>query len=319
MTFAAILAMAAGKRLVFFRPRKLWMRSIAGSISLVCGFYAMTHYPVSEVLTLTNMFPLWVAVLSLPLFAILGQRLVDHIFQIGREILQVILQRRRRLVNDLEQRRGGIFAIEGHHAGEQFVEHDAAGKDIGAAIHHLGVDLLGRHVSDGADHLAGAGHGIVANAGDAEIHDLAIAVAQHHEIGGLDVAMDDAAAVRVSQAIAGLHDVSQLFYDGDLPVAGDDLIERLAVEELHHQIGIALMIAQVIDDDDVGVLQHAGGFGLTVEALEQVGILGKAAGHHLDGDDALDEVIHRLVHDAHAALAQNLNDVVLADFGDRFL
>src|SRR5262245_4556834 len=67
MSFAAVLAAVAGKRLVFFRPRKLWMRSIAGSISLVCGFYAMTHYPVSEVLTLTNMFPLWVAVLSLPL------------------------------------------------------------------------------------------------------------------------------------------------------------------------------------------------------------------------------------------------------------
>ena len=56
MTFAAIMAKAAGKQLVFLRPRKLWMRSIAGSISLVCGFYAMTHYPVSEVLTLTNMF-----------------------------------------------------------------------------------------------------------------------------------------------------------------------------------------------------------------------------------------------------------------------
>ena len=67
MTFAATLATASGKRLVFLRPRKLWMRSIAGSISLVCGFYAMTHYPVSEVLTLTNMFPLWVAVLSLPM------------------------------------------------------------------------------------------------------------------------------------------------------------------------------------------------------------------------------------------------------------
>jgi drug/metabolite transporter (DMT)-like permease len=67
MTFAATMAAAAGKRLVFFRPRKLWMRSIAGSISLVCGFYAMTHYQISEVLTLTNMFPLWVAVLSLPL------------------------------------------------------------------------------------------------------------------------------------------------------------------------------------------------------------------------------------------------------------
>jgi drug/metabolite transporter (DMT)-like permease len=67
MTFAATLALSAGKRLVFLRPAKLWMRGVAGSISLVCGFYAMTHYPVSEVLTLTNMFPLWVAVLSLPL------------------------------------------------------------------------------------------------------------------------------------------------------------------------------------------------------------------------------------------------------------
>jgi drug/metabolite transporter (DMT)-like permease len=67
MVFAASMAAVARKRLVFFRPRKLWMRSIAGSVSLVCGFYAMTHYPVSEVLTLTNMFPLWVAVLSLPL------------------------------------------------------------------------------------------------------------------------------------------------------------------------------------------------------------------------------------------------------------
>jgi drug/metabolite transporter (DMT)-like permease len=67
MCFAATMAVAAGKRLVFLRPGKLWMRSIAGSISLVCGFYAMTHYPVSEVLTLTNMFPLWVAILSLPL------------------------------------------------------------------------------------------------------------------------------------------------------------------------------------------------------------------------------------------------------------
>jgi drug/metabolite transporter (DMT)-like permease len=67
MIFAATLAIAGGAKLVFFRPAKLWMRSIAGSISLVCGFYAMTHYPVSEVLTLTNMFPLWVALLSLPL------------------------------------------------------------------------------------------------------------------------------------------------------------------------------------------------------------------------------------------------------------
>lgn len=67
LMFALGLAASTGTKLVFFRPTTLWMRSIAGSISLVGGFYAMTHHNVSEVLTLTNMFPLWVAVLSWPM------------------------------------------------------------------------------------------------------------------------------------------------------------------------------------------------------------------------------------------------------------
>jgi len=70
MIFALLLALAGGAKLVFLRPAKLWMRSLAGSVSLLCGFYALTHYTASEVVTLTNMFPLWVTVLSLPL---LGQ------------------------------------------------------------------------------------------------------------------------------------------------------------------------------------------------------------------------------------------------------
>ena len=67
MIFAASLAVAGGAKLVFLRPGKLWLRSIAGSVSLVCSFYAITHHSASEVVTLFNMFPLWVAVLSWPL------------------------------------------------------------------------------------------------------------------------------------------------------------------------------------------------------------------------------------------------------------
>jgi drug/metabolite transporter (DMT)-like permease len=67
MVFAAGLVVVGGAKFVFLKPRILWMRSLAGSVSLVCGFYAMTHYDVSTVLTLTNMYPLWVAVLSWPM------------------------------------------------------------------------------------------------------------------------------------------------------------------------------------------------------------------------------------------------------------
>jgi len=60
-------AAAAGVKLVFWRPRDLWMRSIAGSVSLIGTFFALTRLPVADVFTLVNIFPLWVALLSWPL------------------------------------------------------------------------------------------------------------------------------------------------------------------------------------------------------------------------------------------------------------
>ena len=67
LLLSAGLARAAGVRLVFWRPATLWVRSLAGSLSLICTFYAFTRLPVSDVLTITNLFPIWVAVLSWPM------------------------------------------------------------------------------------------------------------------------------------------------------------------------------------------------------------------------------------------------------------
>src|SRR5262245_22738105 len=69
--FATALTKTAGPRLVFLTPRTLWVRSLAGSVSLVCTFFALARLPVAEVLTLTNVFPIWVALLSWP---VLGER-----------------------------------------------------------------------------------------------------------------------------------------------------------------------------------------------------------------------------------------------------
>ncbi|HEV3080652.1 MAG TPA: DMT family transporter [Gemmataceae bacterium] len=67
LVFVAPFAVLAKTRLVIWRSRTLWMRSLAGSVSVVCTFFALNRLPVSEVLTLTNMFPIWVALLSWPL------------------------------------------------------------------------------------------------------------------------------------------------------------------------------------------------------------------------------------------------------------
>jgi len=70
MVFAASLVRLSGAKFVFLRPPVLWMRSLAGSMALLSGFFSLTRLPTTEVLTLTNMFPIWVALLSWPLLRI---------------------------------------------------------------------------------------------------------------------------------------------------------------------------------------------------------------------------------------------------------
>ncbi len=63
--FSVELAWMSRAKLVLWSPRTLWIRSVAGTISLACTFYAFTRLPVADVLTLTNTYPLWIVVLSL--------------------------------------------------------------------------------------------------------------------------------------------------------------------------------------------------------------------------------------------------------------
>jgi drug/metabolite transporter (DMT)-like permease len=61
--FALIIAKVSRVKLVFFGPKTLWVRSLAGSASMLCNFYALAHLPVSDTLTLMNTSPIWVTLL----------------------------------------------------------------------------------------------------------------------------------------------------------------------------------------------------------------------------------------------------------------
>ena len=68
--FAFALARLSGAELVLWRPGALWLRGCASSISLLCTFFALARLPTSEVLTLTNTVPIWVAFLSWPILRV---------------------------------------------------------------------------------------------------------------------------------------------------------------------------------------------------------------------------------------------------------
>ncbi|MBM4091600.1 MAG: EamA/RhaT family transporter [Planctomycetes bacterium] len=47
-----------------WRPADLWARSIAGSLSMLCVFFSLTRLPVSVVVTLMNLAPIWVSAVT---------------------------------------------------------------------------------------------------------------------------------------------------------------------------------------------------------------------------------------------------------------
>jgi drug/metabolite transporter (DMT)-like permease len=89
--FAIGLARLCGAQLVLWRPRALWLRGCASSVSLLCTFFAFSTLPTAEVLTLTNTFPIWVAFLSWPLLRVrptLGVWLAAGVGVLGVALIQ---------------------------------------------------------------------------------------------------------------------------------------------------------------------------------------------------------------------------------------
>ena len=149
--------------------------------------------------------------------AVFGQCAIDNRLKLRRIGSQKIFQRRRRLMNDLQQRGRGTLAFEGQRVGEQLIQHHAGRENVGAGIDLSPVHLLRRHIADAADNLAGAGDVLVAEVGDAKIDDLYATAGAHHDVGRLDVAVHDPARVRIVQTLADGNHQFDFFHDAELP------------------------------------------------------------------------------------------------------
>ena len=224
---------------------------------------------------------------------------------------------------------GGSFSAEGQNAGGHFVEHDAEGKKIGAAVEFFAAQLLGRHVGHGADRGAGTGEieaggigeglriaaGGAGGAGDlrqTEVENLGVAAVGDENVRGLDVAMDDSLAVRGIEGVGHFDRQGEQALELHRP-ALDQVLQGLAAEALHHDEEMAIVLADFVDGADVGMVQRRSGAGFAAEAFESLGILGSIVGKKLQGDEAAELRVFRFVNHSHAAAAEQFNDAVVGD------
>ena len=191
-------------------------------------------------------------------------------------------QIRRVFFEDRRHRLAGRVALEGALARQHLVQDHAQSEDVAPRIGGLGLDLLGRHVTErshdhprlGCRREAGGSPGVLSlgQFRQAEVEDLDAALPGHEEVLGFQVAVDDAFFVSGRQAVGDLDRVVDCPARREAP-SGDLLAQRLAFQQLLDDLGSALVLAGVVDDRDVGVVENSGRAGLLFEALEAVRVL----------------------------------------------
>src|ERR1700674_1539738 len=96
-------------------------------------------------------------------------------------------------------------------------------------------------------------------------------------------------------------------------MVADHVLQRDAVEKLHHDEGLAFTLADFVDGTDVGMIQGRRGTSFPAKAFQRLRISRQFIGQELEGDKAAKLGILGLVHHAHPAAAQLLNDAIVRD------
>ena len=108
------------------------------------------------------------------------------------------------VVEHLPQQRLSIAALKCDRLRREFIESHAQRINIATQVGHaIPAGLLGAHVAQGADHVAGDGERIAAaDVREPEVGDVDRAVRIEQQIGRLNIAVNDAELVRMLRASA---------------------------------------------------------------------------------------------------------------------
>ena len=95
--------------------------------------------------------------------------------------------------------------------------------------------------------------------------------------------------------------------------ARNPVLKRDAVEKLHRDKHLFVLVVDFINRADVGMIQRGGGLGFTLEAAKGLWVFGNLIRKEFEGHEAVEFHVLGFVDDAHPAAAQLLDDAVVRD------
>src|SRR5579863_1371661 len=93
----------------------------------------------------------------------------------------------------------------------------------------------------------------------------------------------------------------------------DQVFQGLAFEVLHGDESAAIVLANVVNRADVGVIQTGSGLGLAAEAAEQMLVGGNVVGKKFESNKAAQASVLGLENHPHPAAAEFFNHPVMRD------
>ena len=124
--------------------------------------------------------------------------------------------------------------------------------------------------------------------------------------------MNDAFGVSDVESIGNLNpEIEDLFNRERLTV--DVLAEGFAVDELHGDERAMILLANVVDGADAGMVESGSRVGFTAKTFESLGVLDHVIGKKFQGDGTVEAGVAGFVNHPHSAGAEFLNDAEVRD------
>jgi hypothetical protein len=147
---------------------------------------------------------------------------------------------------------------------------------------------------------------------EAEVKDLHLSVRRHHDVGRLEVPVDQAAAVRRSESIGDRNRHRDRLIERQRPVeqtAG----ERLPFDVLHDEERRPVMVAHVVERADVRMVQAGNRLRFALEPCAPVSVGADGRRENLDGNGPIETDVSTTVDFTHPSGADEGLDLVGAE------
>ena len=145
-----------------------------------------------------------------------------------------------------------------------------------------------------------------------EVQNLCVSALGNKQVRRFDVPVDNAFGVCCVQRVRNLDGQRQDQF-GFHRSASNAVPQRHAIQELHGNERLPIVLADLVDRANVGVVQGGSGAGFPAEPFERLRVLSYVLRQKLQCDKAAKLGVLSLIDHTHAAATEFLDDAVVRD------